>query len=416
MYDFIDTASVQPLDEAYVGRTKDIDEALEIMRSIGTGPNGGLRIEKVVDEYGSGKKWSRIEDALAKEFNVDSFILDVQFAATSVNAMTIPISPTIVTLLQTGGIGVVRRRSGGFAYVKPKGKTIYVALTGPLLRDLTPEEIMAIVLHEVGHNFYQGGVLYVTMQNLLQIHAFVYKTGLGVLKSVKKLRALALFLKILGGIGILASTFKNIMKPLVLPSALMGAVQRIGSIKTGSAALPLGVILSVASEGYPNEKVADTFPVIYGFGPEFATAMKKMATGSVYANNVEVLKVTRLMHTSLVILVAPMDAHPFTETRLKNAIAVMDNEVAGAKNPRLKKALEVERAAMIETYRQLGESNTQIGRGAETTMDWLKDHLLPGNSIDSLEAVAMAEDSPAAKLFETLMSADGERYGPLFLN
>ena len=222
----------------------------------------------------------------------------------------------------------------------------------------TGGQILAIMLHEIGHNFYIGPVKEVGVE-------FVYMLTSGdLIAYIKSLIEVAL-------IGDLASDIiDSSMPPIIrksifntvgwiesvieIPVNLVGMAFKIGAFisnLTTISGLIAGTLMLKGSHvalgflKYDSEKYSDTFATSYGYGVELAQALDNMDHRSLYraqtyaGQDIHDLLFT-LYKIPIEVIDCITDSHPNTQGRLKNDIDYLEACGKDIKNPRLRKEYE----------------------------------------------------------------------------
>ena len=139
------------LNEVYYGKTPKLLEAEKLIAQVKTDYDGdyykGYRVT-------TDKRWQRVCELLADEFGITRLFIEVQ-ANKSINAMTPPISIAIECIPQCRVKSNFIIDSKGMKFKKEAGYTLLMTMYSGLL--LNPKfsagEVMAVILHEIGHNF-----------------------------------------------------------------------------------------------------------------------------------------------------------------------------------------------------------------------------------------------------------------------
>lgn len=168
---------------------------------------------------------------------------------------------------------------------------IYVlAHTGMITHaNLNAAEIMSIILHEIGHNFYKS--IFQVLHDILPVRWSPFSTIELDARSIPHLLAIGLrnILDVGKGITVVKKAFDDIIDGLGL-RPLIVYVQEFSLVKqrltpntirqialmlaNPLSLLPLNPITSISR--YNMEKHADSFAVDYGYGPSSVTAQNKM--------------------------------------------------------------------------------------------------------------------------------------------
>lgn len=222
----------------------------------------------------------------------------------------------------------------------------------------TGGQILAIILHEIGHNFYVGPVKEVGIE-------FVYMLTAGdLIAYVKTLIEVSL-------IGDLASNIiDSNMPPIIRKSIanIVGWIENIIEIPTNLIGMGLkvdglisnlttisgliagtlvlkGSLVALSFLKYDSEKYSDAFATSYGYGVELAQALDNMDHRSLYRAQTYIGQdihdiLFTLYRIPIEVIDCVTDEHPNTQGRLKNDIDYLEACGKDIKNPKLRKEYE----------------------------------------------------------------------------
>ena len=136
------------VNEAYFGKTPQL---LELENAIGE-----LRESySFMRDYTATPEIKRIEDAVIAQFNMEYFSLNI-IPQNIPNAFTYPIG-TRFDIVKSDRLSdyVIADQKNGYKFKKGNGFVIITAIYGGVLANpnFTNAEVVAILLHEIGHNF-----------------------------------------------------------------------------------------------------------------------------------------------------------------------------------------------------------------------------------------------------------------------
>lgn len=338
------------LQEArYYGKCKElleIEECAEIIRQ-------KCLKNPVYSPIGS-KENKRIEELLCKLFNFEKVDLAWEVAPIE-NSMTI--SQTTVLFPLTKEEVKIKETSNGIRFVNSKGRICLITTFTALftITKLTAGEWVSVLLHEVGHNFYNTRHNMILRPILLIISSLISlfnllirfesarevamivdyiltiltkttRSGRKVVKSLKDIDDKYLFSLIqhLGSYGralsqVIASLINQVMLLIFLPLVAITSTLNVVGSTIG------GVIGLWISDGYRNEKFSDNFATMYGYGAETTSVQTKFsftsANGAV-GEATSMLPVVGLYYVTLVSYVMGIsslgDEHPASATRIKD--------------------------------------------------------------------------------------------------
>ena len=298
---------------------------------------------------------------MADIFGFDEYLLILKGAAMA-NSATPPIG-----YLFTGQTAKVTKTKDGYKY---DGSPIMVQYIFPYMifdPNYSDGEIMAICLHEIGHNFSHKASTIVNLKNILLIPIVILQLLLGLL------------LNPIGGL-IQMMTFTNagrkIYKSIIddmegnetlalvvslvkFLSALPDTITaNINSIKNRFLLLNPNTLLynffirllSQGIIGYPaglvDERIADNFATVYGYGPELSSALHKLSKSPVdsikLVHKVPVAGwIYDLMSIPQTWILGLSDVHPMNSSRRRAQINYLKAEMKkDGISPKLQKQIE----------------------------------------------------------------------------
>ena len=291
------TDNKQVVNEVYFGRVEGLQEAqatLSLLRQKYVGA-----AQKYITTANSDPLKHKFEDQIAKQFGFKSCKLNIESAAIA-NAYTYPVS---LILGKTGTEKVIKDKNGGFRFAD-NNMTLIINIYSYVIfnKVYTDEEIMAILLHEVGHNFSANASPFIMMHWMIKIVetisvcCLLLLTGRGL--SLEEWNA---FGKMFQPYRELIKILRDAVDRTVIGNvifALIDFVKNIGSMISCSINTIYGIIPGTAlaflpkvilttlmkiilggfslPAGYLDEKIADNFPTIYGYGPESSSGLTKL--------------------------------------------------------------------------------------------------------------------------------------------
>jgi hypothetical protein len=355
-------SSVKALNELYFGKTKDIqkiEDQLDKVRQKYMGKINPFKVNSDPDVL-------ELNRLFEKQFGFGTFCLTI-ISSPQINAFTIPISYRFdVSTGDKGGKLMADTSTFKFnpAYDYACTLTIY---TGLLFNpNFTTEEIMACILHEIGHNFYstlyqKNGV----MINIYKVFAFIeYLINGNIVGMISgtncfvdiqnKIRNaintnpvasdIAGVMKYIGGIfNIFISGVGFIAK--LLSFNLLYYVSLLGGNKKMLNPMTY-VILPLR---YRDERTADNFPTMYGYGSALASLTRKFDEAgnntSKVVNALETVPVISTLYNMVplpyMILVTALDEHPTGISRAQDQLTMLNVELAKSDlDPKMKKCIE----------------------------------------------------------------------------
>jgi Zn-dependent protease with chaperone function len=172
-----------------------------------------------------------------------------------------------------------------------------ITITTPLFADtvLSSGEILSIILHEIGHNFYRGSmsakvvsacqtafdlpmVLLAKLLNVLRNNMpdEIYEKTFGAINKV--------MMSFINGFGSFrkntnidsAKQIEAIMGLSVIPSLIGYVANSIKSLLEFIVSMPSRILEMIAMDGSAEEKFCDDFAAMHGYGPELASGIAKL--------------------------------------------------------------------------------------------------------------------------------------------
>lgn len=359
------------LSEAYYGRNPLIEDCIEQLTIIKSKLKSGKNIIN-----GESEEIKQIESNLRDLFNVEDVSICWSNTNAIANAFTFPFSNLIFTKHSRYDL---TRGKYGPAFKSRKGKIMLIHLFSSLFTtaDLEPDEVMAIIMHECGHNFFNSKqafaqsritflatltylivVLTATMRDaagpsqLLQqlISAVSQRVFLGApvtSKVIKNLTDNVLISKLRTVASKITDIFNNLMHINAVASIFWSFLEQIGNWKvvatqTGFQAL---TYLVTSKNAYENEKFSDNFATSYGLGPQIASSTLKISQSKnstqvgkfIHENLPEMASAYNGLMTLSHISRSIMDCHPDEYTRVEKQLSMLKSEIKKGKIPKTAK-------------------------------------------------------------------------------
>lgn len=325
------------INELYIGETKKLKEAQYNLSQ--------FRDNMIRNEYNDMKKikkdkwYKEFKKSIKNTFGYKTFDFDIEFEEYE-NAYC----HTLFSQIKKDYDKNVLVTKNGFKY---KNKYAFqLVITSALFTNTnySDREIMAIILHEIGHSFYMAldgkaidlMDIRATIWNVNQILQFIisfiaaFNTAMSsidlvsaanqIVKTIKpKITVQKSILSIFetlfrSGIDIL--TILLLLNGGYIPSLLMNIISKANPISLANTIF-----------GYKDEKSADSFATMYGYGSELSSALQKLVLSR--KNDVRVTsKVLNIMLIPCYIIVLALDEHPDSISRAKNQIDYLEKEYA----------------------------------------------------------------------------------------
>lgn len=398
------------LREAYYGKQKElieIENLIEDMRkrimgqkdfNLYTGTFSQQGIYTYVGELSYDKNIPKINRLFEKVFGFHSFGLSI-IPSNSINAFTYPVgakldSGHLFDINKIKNFTIVDRHGMRF---KPDNNLCVLSYiySGLIFNPrFTASEILAIILHEIGHNFADAVSPIVAVNNCALL---TMQLGLMILNIFQGLFSVAIMRGIdmgLNGTNFMSemitkgtnmlTTFStnNLTKQyFTLFSGIHGLVQDIRNMIMPVIAiiqLPyryMDILMQKAMNllmhfsGKHNERIADNFATSYGYGAELSSALSKMELepngmiekevqkycpllGAIVSTPLELLRFTLMI----------LDVHPFAGERVKNQLDTLKYELKNAKNldPKVKKDIQDQIKSIEDIEKKMLEQKSKM--------------------------------------------------------
>lgn len=354
------------LNEVYFGKGNGLIKAEEVLGKYRAKYLNSYRNPKCLSDPDLDKYCSIMED----EFGFGCFVMDIELVEAT-NAGTIPISRAIDISPQFRLKKNLIADETGYKYNKKADYYYYMIMNAGLIfnPDLTTEEVQAIIMHEIGHNFYtvtNSWGLYTSDAFYLSdiISAILANIMSGRIDNAIKTiisvgSATNVARKINVSISDLVEKSPALSAVYGFYSAIHGAVSdlqmNIGVVLQwifGFQTLPTRVISNIIRyfanpTGYANEKFADNFATMYGYGPSLISGMEKMEamgfniTLNKMVSNNAILKSINYFYAAPISMISGIfDEHPQFIERARDQQRFLERELSKSSiDPKMKKKL-----------------------------------------------------------------------------
>ena len=355
---------ITSVHEVYYGRSK---ELLEIEKQLGKFRSkylGQTIFAASVNEDEDLIKFNRmIEDFTG--FNPSSITV---IASNQYNAFTFPIGARFDTNISKN-IRITKKN----LKMDPKAEyCLLVFIYSGLIfsEEFTDGEILAILLHEIGHNFSGGVVPIVGMFDMIKkicsvltlftrLDSYFYTSNAGS-------KIYVYMNKVLMNIPFLAYIMYALNNILSLISAIgMEAISIIDMATLGLSGLlrvfevlivqysqnPVSIFFDMM--GYGDEGFADQYVAMNGYGAEFSSGMSKLEFGSPqafkkFSNSIPIIgALANFSQFLFIMLISPFNPHALLPARLKSCQDLLKIELNNNKlDPKVKKRIEKDMASI----------------------------------------------------------------------
>ena len=353
--------------EYYQGKTKELIKCEGYIREI----IKEIKRDSVLNVTRKGmtrhNEWNtKLEKELANFFNLKE--VKIYWDQGIINAMTLTSNALIRPDLKTNW------KNGSLSNFK-----LYTVMYEDLIyrANLNEQEVLAVLLHEIGHNFY---VCPISIGFELFYTIATFPIGLlaqFIVKGIYKVSfALSDFIKenlpILPNIMTIFSTlYDEIMRFFKPIGYLEKLAYRLLDIVTGRANL-IDIFTS-----YGDERGADSFAAMYGYGPDLTSGLKKLNTaeGTTYGKLIKGSGTIGSIYNDIIELscdlmsAMSLDPHPSNNQRAAVTLKKLKKDLATGDYPReVKKDLEREIARMEKMYKVVNENST--GSSVQIRQAW----------------------------------------------
>lgn len=363
------TSMLQAINEVYFGKTPEI---LAIEKQLDKFRNKYMTEIKFFAEYNSSDsdllKFNRmIEDY----FGFEAFSLSIHHKLFSISAGTVPVYYNYdVTNMNKYLITT----KNGFKFDKKAKYTLYIIITTNVIfnPEITSGEILAALLHEIGHNFYiaihKSGFIFskiTTIYNYIMysfikdnifgnVYNIIKDTNLFKLTVFKLSNYLKrntsfwawiedyirLYFDVSDDIN---DIYQNFIKTITLG---FSQYKKIPKFIYNKLLNPLTYINSKYS--YDNERFADNFATMYGYGPELASGIEKINSVQYnigFAKIISEIPILNYIYSinifASISVMLLFDEHPSLLSRFTDQVKLLEREIK--KNdidPKMKKSMQ----------------------------------------------------------------------------
>ena len=374
------------LNEVYFGRTPSIERIISqigLIRSkagVRYNPNAIIST-KYNASINTFEEMLELNRMLEEEFGFKTCSVSV-LNESGLNAFTIPID---FTLNSKKPADLVIATKTGFKYKPEANYSLLVYITSGLMLDnrFSDAEVTAVLFHEIGHNFscalsnslaglVQARMIITTLSNIIEsIEAFLIAGNIApavqtisnilatnnayrnfinnINNNLRKNKVYNAFLIVSESFNIVTKVIIKTMDDIKTAIALLtGNVLRIlfnVTIRTITN-IPFSALRTLLG-GYRDEQFADSFPGLYGLGPEQASSLEKFGKGSGSLGQNIIMDTPFIGHLYSIItmpsyiLQSVFECHPSVPARVKEEIDLLKNELdKNNLDPKLKKDLK----------------------------------------------------------------------------
>lgn len=376
---------LMPINEAYFGKTqevKDIIKQIGIIRTeeLGVEPNNKFKRGRYAPTANTNPEMIKLNRMLEKMFGFKccAVVID-QMAAP--NACTLPVSMQMKSMIHNPA-KMVEKTKNGYRYKDEAKYCLWINISSGLFTDgeYTDAEIAAIMFHEIGHNFAAsfdgqlGGlvlmrVMFYYISAMIQVVIDIATRGdasgvIGLVGNIEFVRILktkwnelASNIFIFKGMDVLWNCIKILYNAIatVINDIIMGLLGLnpfvMLAVALGAVANWPSQIFKLITGGYKDEQFADSFPAMYGLGPELASALAKLnndpspktLSSYIFKQSPIFGQVADCFQFPLYMMSTLFDEHPQIGARFQMEMDLLEDEV-NKKNVDPKMKVEMKRA------------------------------------------------------------------------
>ena len=385
------------LSEAYIPKSKYLKRAEELLDKIrspylvddakgivGTAKINLSRFSSTADGIVNSKEWLEFERCFEKQFGFKTFTVNLMRSAIP-NAMTLPVSFDITHIK---GFDDVLDKSG-LRYKESAGISAISFISDGMLFNgkFTSGQILAVMLHEVGHNFSQmgieilanincgkvlinvaasflalfnkiqhasekGGVAQAAVQALGSVLGVIFTTdwakenfNTSKRNNAPMSQALDILFSVFGtnaDIALITSQIMQIKDTLItvftnkiISSLKYNIKNQVGNLTDNYKQAALNQLVNYP--GFMDESFADKFVAMNGYGVEFSTAIKLMDSEAILGFGMQgdfdkVPVLGQFMAVNYIVnkvfnQILSGEPHPTTASRIKTQISILRAEM-----------------------------------------------------------------------------------------
>jgi len=368
----------ESINEVYFGETKEIKQlqkALsELRASVLRSDNFLIKKANTLPEV---LEFNRIVEEI---FGFGSFSLQIEYNG-SMNAFTIPLGYKLDVYNTRKNLKADKQ---SIKYDKEVDYSCLVFITSGLLfnEKINDREILAIILHEIGHNFssslnnnhaifsmVQKAMIVVdTIENILIAILFEPKLFANIATNIttdfnftqkimikidnaikQRANKLIIFADSVESMKLLINAYKILFKSLKIvlndPLIIFKNLY-LNIIKLIKAYNPMNIIRSLFL--YNDEKVSDNFVTMFGYSSDLSSVLVKLNYPEInmiekyaYEKSSFILHLINIILLPIQIIATGIDAHPTTAQRINDQLTYLEKELAKANlDPKMEKNIK----------------------------------------------------------------------------
>jgi hypothetical protein len=373
------------LNEAYVGKTptlEEIEKKLAIVRPKIKYSAANNTLKEILE----------INRLFEKQFGMDVFALKI-YPSDYPNAFTRVIATNFdIAENEILHNMVTADATNGYRFKEGNNFCIILNISSSLIADpkYTDAEIVAVLLHELGHNFadciygdieFDNREMMISYKKMLIFYAILLScTIIGIPKAITLLKQLKTYNnastnkmekrnqkvgkgKLSAWLASIGARGKDLA---ILSNEILNIIFGTGRIKTYKRMADISGIPDKAKKslGRQNEVIADKFAGIYGYGPDQATALIKLENSPTKAVKIvnklgEFGKRMNQKYDDAVRDMHKYDVHPQVIQRIYEEIKLLENELKKEDlDPKLKEVIQ----SQLDQLKQILEDATTVSK------------------------------------------------------
>ena len=378
------------LNEAYFGKTKNLIEIENLIKDLRDKYGTGRDVTTLGIGFGAVESdllWKKIQDLFCDEFGFTSCYMTMT-RTVQPNAWTYPISFETSKASTALSDIVIKKNGVGIKYSKKVIAHFYICISSAIIFDdrYTPSECLAIILHEVGHNFQ-----HFTYNQLgpIQNGLFNFYFILCLFSSIIRLDLLAVTstsfrASIINFLRKLRTVFPTLKEAIDFGQNLLENIIAILPLSNVTAILAIEKYLRTGIDGvslltgYAGEQASDRFVSYYGYGAELTSALGKFETTPIASERIinQIPLLGSLYSFEKVIFLAILkmfDPHPQVTARYNAVRSELEyNLEKSGIDKKAKKAIQKQIEQVDEAYRVSMEVTPDEGFGESMAKRALK--------------------------------------------
>ena len=374
--------TIKPINEVYFGKTPEIlaiEKQLDIFRSKYIGQTLLIR-----PDINSDKDLLKFNRMIEDYFGFEVFSLHITKSSMR-NAWTIAVSSRYDVL--TTHRNLVSSKNG-FKYNKDAGYAGIVNIYTAMIfnKEFTTSEIMAIIMHEIGHNFFlainNNYIGYELIYKITSILELFIKAILVAINSDEDAVSIGFTIKLLIRLGLLNNKTLSIYEKMekavrtnvpeflyvtdlldsaisIMKDAKFTITQMIKRLTLGFGmyvTLPIGIIASILLNNpftskfkYNNEQFSDNFVTMYGYSDDLISILDKLSDSKTDTNiftktfdDIPILSDIYYLNENVIsIIYGLFDEHPTELMRCKSQIDMLKRELEkNDLDPKMKRKIQ----------------------------------------------------------------------------